>query len=99
MEAGGIDLICTTETVGTDVTIFAYVDSDDEKPHIYKTLLCQTPTTMNRIDGKEGELMVSEDGSEITTSLSNGEMMIESNSSEAEQYSKVSENLIYEEDE
>ena len=92
------DVKTITEVVGENIKISSAFLEADEKPTILKADLLQQVKTVNKTDGKEGELIITHrDNKNIATINDNGDLIISPDSDNVDNY-RVNKNgyLIYE---
>lgn len=92
------DVKTITEVVGKNIKISSAFLETDEKPTILKADLLQQVKTVNKTDGKEGELIITHrDNKNIATINDNGDLILSPDSDNVDNY-LVNKNgyLIYE---
>lgn len=92
------DVKTITEVVGKNIKISSAFLEADEKPTILKADLLQQVKTVNKTDGKEGELIITHrDNKNIATINDNGDLILSPDSDNVDNY-RVNKNgyLIYE---
>ena len=92
------DVKTITEVVGKNIKISSAFLKTDEKPTILKADLLQQVKTVNKTDGKEGELIITHrDNKNIATINDNGDLILSPDSDNVDNY-RVNKNgyLIYE---
>ena len=92
------DVKTITEVVGKNIEISSVFLETDEKPTILKADLLQQVKTVNKTDGKEGELIITHrDNKNIATINDNGDLILSPDSDNVDNY-RVNKNgyLIYE---
>lgn len=92
------DVKTITEVVGVNIKISSAFLEADEKPTILKADLLQQVKTVNKTDGKEGELIITHrDNKNIATINDNGDLILSPDSDNVDNY-RVNKNgyLIYE---
>nr|DAF04905.1 MAG TPA: hypothetical protein [Herelleviridae sp.] len=92
------DVKTITEVVGKNIKISSAFLEVDEKPTILKADLLQQTKTVNKTDGKEGELIITHrDNENIATINDNGDLILSPASDDVNNY-RVNKNgyLIYE---
>ena len=92
------DVKTITEVVGKNIKISSVFLETDEKPTILKADLLQQVKTVNKTDGKEGELIITHrDNKNIATINDNGDLILSPDSDNVDNY-RVNKNgyLIYE---
>ena len=92
------DVKTITEVVGKNIKISSAFLETDEKPTILKSDLLQQVKTVNKTDGKEGELIITHrDNKNIATINDNGDLILSPDSDNVDNY-RVNKNgyLIYE---
>lgn len=92
------DVKTITEVVGKNIKISSSFLETDEKPTILKSDLLQQVKTVNKTDGKEGELIITHrDNKNIATINDNGDLILSPDSDNVDNY-RVNKNgyLIYE---
>ena len=92
------DVKTITEVVGKNIDISSAFLEADEKPTILKADLLQQVKTVNKTDGKEGELIITHrDNKNIATINDNGDLILSPDSDNVDNY-RVNKNgyLIYE---
>lgn len=92
------DVKTITEVVGENIKISSAFLEIDEKPTILKADLLQQVKTVNKTDGKEGELIITHrDNENIATINDNGDLILSPDSDNVDNY-RVNKNgyLIYE---
>lgn len=92
------DVKTITEVVGKNIKISSAFLETDEKPTILKVDLLQQVKTVNKTDGKEGELIITHrDNKNIATINDNGDLILSPDSDNVDNY-RVNKNgyLIYE---
>ena len=92
------DVKTITEVVGKNIKISSAFLEKEEKPTILKADLLQQVKTVNKTDGKEGELIITHrDNKNIATINDNGDLILSPDSDNVDNY-RVNKNgyLIYE---
>ena len=92
------DVKTITEVVGKNIKISSAFLETDEKPTILQADLLQQVKTVNKTDGKEGELIITHrDNKNIATINDNGDLILSPDSDNVDNY-RVNKNgyLIYE---